>query len=84
MTVEPQEGSTPNESESAAEQSSEASTIELPLSAVGSVAAGDTISLKVVSVDEAGGVVNATIASEAAPEAGGSDQMAAELDQAPQ
>ena len=65
---------------------SQPTTVELPLAAVGEVKAGDTISLKVISVDEQSGVVNATPMSQQAEEGsepGGSDQLAAELDKEP-
>ena len=73
-------GSTPPPSPGAEQQTQ---TVEIPLSAVGQVKAGDTITLKVISVDEQGGVVNAAPMSQQAeesPEAGGSDSLAAELD----
>ena len=58
-------------------------TVELPLAAFGDVAVGDSISLKVVSVDEQAGVINAAPA-QAEDQSGGSDALAAQLDKAPQ
>lgn len=56
-------------------------TIELPASAFKTAPKeGETIQLKVVSVDANSGVINA-VPVEAAPEAGGSDSMAAEFDE---
>lgn len=58
----------------------QAQTVEIPLAALGGAMPkeGDTLQLKVVSVDEQGGVVNATAMK---PEASGSatDEMADEF-----
>lgn len=70
-------------SDQSPDEKQQTQTVEIPLSAVGQVKAGDTITLKVISVDEQGGVVNAAPMSQQAeegPEAGGSDSLAAELD----
>ena len=69
------------------EQESQAETSEIPASLLDgqTVAAGDTITLKVVSVDESTGNVTVTSAgSDGTMSSPGSDAAASEFDQTPQ
>lgn len=62
-------------------QEEQAETVEIPLSAAGDVKEGDTITLKVVSVDSEGGTITAEVQDSEADEEGGSDSMAEEFNQ---
>jgi hypothetical protein len=69
-----------------AQAADQAQTVELPVAAFGQAMPnpGDTVSLKVVSVDAQNGVVNATVMPpQAGPQMGGSDAMAAEFNNKP-
>jgi len=66
-----------------ADESNEGETATLPISIVGSqqVKEGDVIRLKVVSVDENGGVLNVAYDQPSPQEGSATDKMAAEFDQ---
>lgn len=74
----------PQETGSADSQDSDSdssTTVEIPLSAFDTPPAeGDTISLKVISVDVDNGVINATPIESEDSESGGSDSLAADFD----
>jgi hypothetical protein len=62
------------------QQQDQAQTVEAPLSAFGDVKEGDTVQMKVISVDSQGGVVNlAPMKAEEQPGPGGTDGMADEF-----
>lgn len=60
--------------------SDQAPTVEIPLSACPDCKEGDTIPMKVISIDQKSGVINA-MPQETTPDenGGGSDQMADEI-----
>ena len=66
------------------DQTDQPSTVELPLSDFGDVKEGQMLSLKVVSVDDENGVINAVPVTEAKASAGGSDSMAESLKEQPE
>lgn len=85
MTTTPQQPGAEEAAVSSPETTSQ--SIEIPLSALSvAPAAGATISLRVVSVDEQAGVVNAVPVSETEeePTEGGSDELAEEFNQQPE
>ncbi len=65
-----------SETSSAEEQ---AETVELPTSAIGDSAVGDTVTLKIVSIDAESGKAMASVQDEEGEEAGGSDDLANEI-----
>ena len=70
-----------NASPAASPDGNEPQTVEIPLSANPQAKEGDTIQLKVVSVDQENGVINAVPAQAAPADAGGSDSMAEEFNE---
>ena len=60
-------------------------TVQVPLSAIGEVAEGDTVTMTVVSVDAETGVANLAPveSSEPVAEESATEKMAGEFDQAP-
>lgn len=56
-------------------------TVEIPLSACPTCKEGDTIPLKVISIDQNGGVINAVVQEYQSGKPGGSDAMAEEVDE---
>lgn len=66
-----------DETESPQEEQSE--TVDIPLTACPDCKPGDSLTLKVLSVDEKSGTISAKVEEGNEPEEGGSDAMAAEL-----
>lgn len=66
----------------AADQSSDqASTVEVPASAIGGAKVGDTVQFRVISVDAQSGVANLSPVTPSAPSNGsGTDEMAEEFE----
>jgi hypothetical protein len=76
----PANGSPEQGDDAAGQQQDQAQTVEAPLSALGDVKEGDTVQMKVISVDSQGGVVNlAPMKPEEQPGPGGTDGMADEF-----
>lgn len=63
----------------AAPQADQQQTVEIPLAAIGQAKEGDTVTFKVISRDEQGGVANVVPMTSEAPDAGGTDGMADEF-----
>lgn len=73
MQTKPETGS-----EAGAEEQAE--TVELPTSAIGDTAVGDTITLKILSIDTESGKATAEVQDdEDTEDGGGSDQLASQI-----
>lgn len=60
-------------------ENEQAETVDIPLTACPDCKPGDSLTLKVLSVDEKSGTISATVEEGNEPDEGGSDAMAAEL-----